>query len=228
MKYFAALASLLLLPLTVCAQSDAPKTISLGFYGESVFECAETLAEELGAKLQLHEVDEDSLDMPCWLVREDVTPQSAAELFSIAAGYQVSLDDTGHTLHIYQPGVAPGGARVKGYDVSVLSGRFVEYVNSFGAPAVPPKPNEQIEPERTAAEHLADALDEILYEPRGADSDPSVVGDRLLFTLSERDHARVREVLDLLVAEGWQFVLTPPVHLEAMEDRSPGAEDEPG
>lgn len=201
MRNFIALAMVALLPLAVCAQDKAPKTIHIGFYGESAYDCAEKLAEQLGAKLHLHDLDEETLDAPCWLVRDEVTPQAAASLFAIAAGYPVSLDASTSTLHVYQPGVSVGDARVKGYDVSVLSGRFVEYVNNYGAPAVAQRPNEAPEPERTAAQHLADALDEILYDPRGGDSEPSVVGDRLLFTASEQGHARVREALDILVAE---------------------------
>ena len=200
MRKMVALLVLAMVPFFVNAQ-DAPQTINLSFYGESAYDCATALADDLGAELVLHGLKAEELDMACWLVREDATLAQAIALFSAASGYQVEYDAAGKVLHLLEPGPRSRSARVKGYDVSVLSGRFVEYVNTYGAARTEQPKGEPAEPELTGAQHLASVLEEILYEPRGADSEPSVVGDRLLFTLSESDHARVREVLDLLVAE---------------------------
>lgn len=202
MKTLAGLAVLAVLSLCVQAQDNpAPQPVDLGVYGGSGHEAAASLAEGLGARLMLHDIEADSLPAETWAVRKQATPQQAAELLGHALGCQALFDARGKTLHLYQPGVSLRGSKVKGYDVSVLAGRFVEYVNKHGAPRKPAKPGDEAEPELTASEHLSILLEELLYDPRGANAEPSVVGDRLLYTTDDATHARVREALDLLMAE---------------------------
>lgn len=202
MKTLASLALLAALTLCVQAQDNpAPQPVDLGVYGGSGHEAATSLAESLGARLMLHDIEADSLPAETWAVRKQATPQQAAELLGHALGCQALLDARGKTLHLYPPGASLRGSKIKGYDVSVLAGRFVEYVNKYGAAREPVKPGEQAAPERTAAGHLAVLLDDVLYDPRGAQADASVVGDRLLYTTDDATHARVREALDLLMAE---------------------------
>lgn len=202
MRTLAGLTLIAVLALTIQAQDkSAPTSVDLAAYGVSGHEAAADLAESLGARLVLHELDEQSLPASCWAVRKNTTPQAAAALLGHALGCQALYDPQGATLHLYAPGVVLRGSKVKGYDVSVLAGRFVEYVNSYGIARQPAKPGEQATPELTAAEHLAGVLEEMLWDPRGAEFDASVVGDRLLYTTDENSHSRIREALDLLMAE---------------------------
>jgi hypothetical protein len=78
---------------------------------------------------------------------------------------------------------------------------FVKYVNTWGANRKPPAKDETPEPERTAAQHLAELIDEVLYDAWGEEVSASVVGDRLLYTLHAESHRGVRELLDMLMAE---------------------------
>jgi hypothetical protein len=194
------LAALVVLACTAFAvNSQDPAKVDFTAYGEPGFEAAQKAADGLGVDLKLRGVSEEDLDVPCWAMCKGAARSDVAELLSIAIGHPVSQGPK--ALTVYMPLTAPPEGRVKGYDVSVPSGRFVEYVNAYGSAKVARRPGEDEHEERTAAEYLASLIDDLLYDPRGCEVEASIVGDRLLYTLDDAGHARVREVLDLLMAE---------------------------
>ncbi|MBZ0135884.1 MAG: hypothetical protein K8I27_05885 [Planctomycetes bacterium] len=200
MRTLAVLAILGALAICTTAQ-DAPSTVDMTQYGGSGQELLAVTAESLELKVTSPLISEDDLSGPCWIISRGTPRANVSELLSVALGCPVAIDEATNRLLVSLPQASAPTGTVKGYDVSVLAGRFVEYVNSYGQTRAKPGPGENAGREQTAAQHLADLLSDLLFESRGALFDPSVVGDRVLVTADVRSHARVREALDLLMSE---------------------------
>lgn len=195
-------ALLILVGVVVFATAqDTPKTGKLSVYGQSSLTAVNALEESLELHAVYHEVESDELNSVCFVTAKAVSQDDATELVSFATGYQIVAEPERGVLHVGVLGEPAGRGKVKGYDVSVLGGRYVEYVNTWGAPRNETPANEAAEPERTAAQHLAELIEEVLYDPWSEECRASVVGDRVLFTLQGGGHQRVRELLDLLLGE---------------------------
>lgn len=192
-------ASVLLGLVAFAAAAQEPATVDFTSYGDTGASAAEQAADSLGAELVLRDLSDDDLALPACATCKSVPRGELPALLAVALGLPVALH--GKVVTVYLPLTATPGGRVKGYDVSVPGGRFVEYVNTYGAPRSEPRAGKEEPPERTGAEHLATVLEDLLYDPRGQRFEASVVGDRLLYTLDDGGHAAVREALDLLIAE---------------------------
>lgn len=201
MRSVVAAITLGMLGFCVTAQDNSPDEFELTLFGESGFTVAENAAAATKLKLTTPFIDEWDLDARCWIQCRGKSRQELAEILSLALGHPVVVDETAARLYISPPDVPAPAGSVKGYDVSVAAGAFVEYVNGYGSPRKQALEADKPEPEQTAAEHLAELLHDLLYEPDGASCEYSVVGDRILFTIEPRRHTRVREALDLVMSE---------------------------
>lgn len=139
------------------------------------------------------------MDMPIWLSARQVEKGRAAHLLSVASGLSVRIAGKRLVVREYDQ---PGAHRVsKGYDVSVLCGRFVDYVNQYGEPERKLSPGQERR-KTTAADHLSGVLYQVLDDLTGSAEDSSVVGDRLIFSADAETQALVTETLKLLVQPG--------------------------
>lgn len=181
--------------LVVCATAQEEKQVSLASYGRASIVVVGEFSEQAGLELVTRGVVWEDTEETCVLAVNEMSPAATAELLAFATGMPMRVD--GQALIV---GDVNGGV-VKGYDVSVLAGAYVEYVNNYAAPKQP-NPMEELElQDSTAAEHLAGTIGYILHHPYHAELMPSVVGDRILMTLPAEGHTRVREFLDLLMSE---------------------------
>lgn len=218
-----AMLAVLLAQASTQAQDKPAVKVSLASRGGPASGVLDSMAQTLGYTLRYSpdlDVEQD-LSFHVWLRVKDATPERAARLLSFALGNTVRLDAARKEIYVAageEPG--PRGSVLKGYDVSVACARFVAYQNQWGQPRQRPAPqplprnNEgasdqpaqpavpaQEASQRTAADHLADLIEYVLGEGFESGPSPAVVGDRLLLRDSARAHARVRELLDLLVAD---------------------------
>ena len=193
MRTFTALAVICVSAFVATAQEE--KTVAVTAYGKPAAEVIPGFCEQAGLELELRGVELEDFDVSCFMVANELSPRKGAELLAFSTGVPVRVDGSKLVL-----GSASGGV-VKGYDVSVLAGAYVEYVNNYGAPKSEPEDGAEPAEDQTAAEHLADVVAYFLEHPYRAEISPSVVGDRVLLTLPTEDHARVRELLDLLMQE---------------------------
>lgn len=137
-----------------------------------------------------------AMDMPIWLSAKQVEKSRAVHLLSVASGLSVRIAGRRLVVREYDQ---PGAHRIsKGYDVSVLCGRFVDYVNQYGEPERKLSPGQERR-KTTAADHLSGVLYQLLDDVTGSAEDSSVVGDRLIFSADAETQALVAEALKLLV-----------------------------
>lgn len=205
------------------AQDKPEPKVNLASRGGPASAALDSLAQTLGYTLRYSpdlNVDED-LSFHVWLRVKEATPERAVRLLSFALGNTLRLDPARKEIHVSageEP--LPRGSVLKGYDVSLACSRFVAYQNQWGQPRPRPVPQPlpkaegasdqpaqpavpaQEQPQQTAADHLADLLEYVLGEGFDPGPSPAVVGDRLLLRGSAQAHVRVRELLDLLVADG--------------------------
>lgn len=191
MRTLAALGVIAMLAVSTTAQEE--KKISLAAYSTPTAEVIADFCDQGGLHLN---AEFENGEANCVVVADDLSPGGMAELLSFATGQPMRV--SGSSLIV---GEVNGGV-VKGYDVSVLAGAYVEYVNNYGAPKEDNPLDELDLEERTAAEYLAESIEYLLHHPYRPELLSSVVGDRILLTLPPEDHARVREFLDLLMKEG--------------------------
>lgn len=145
---------------------------------------------------------ESDFDYHVWLRLKDASPQRAARVLSTALGVPVRHDDARRLILVAGPEDTPArGGTIKGYDVSAAAAAFVAYQNTWGKAKHTPAANEPVQPERTAAEHLAGLVESLLGDDEHSFTF-AVAGDRLLLRESEATHGCVRKCLDLLVAPG--------------------------
>lgn len=182
----------------------APGMVTIVSRGASARTALESLAHSLNYTLKLDPAFslEEDFENHVWLRLKDSEPARAARLVSIATGKFVRLDEA-HRLVIVSESSesAPRRAVIRGHDVSVATGRFVAYVNQYGAPAAKPAADSAPARETSPAARLAALLSTVLADD---DVGPefAVVGDRLLLRDEEATHARVRECLELLSNDG--------------------------
>jgi hypothetical protein len=192
--------------LTRAQDAPAPPTeaaaaqarVSVESPGEDADSVLKSLAEQLGLRLRLEIEDADFLiDRPVWIRLRDAAPDEACLLAGRALGRDVFRDEVRGELVVRDAGSPMPGARVKGYDVSIPAGRFLDYVNLYGKEGE----NSAAGPGYTATEYLAEALSGMLGRSLGRRHLPSAFGDRLIYAVPELFHGRVEEMLALLTAE---------------------------
>ncbi|MCA8918077.1 MAG: hypothetical protein KDB32_03285 [Planctomycetes bacterium] len=202
MKTFVCASVALALAAVLCTAQEKPATVDFRVYDGSAGEAVEALQQATGLKPTYNDVDADDMSFGTVLVATGLGRDDASRALAFATGCNVQLEPQSGILRIAPPGERARGGNVKGYDVSVLAGRYVEYVNTWGAAKRRLEKDVKPEPERTAAEYLAGLIEDLLYDPWGEDLTASVVGDRILFTTHDSSHGRVRELLDLLMKDG--------------------------
>jgi hypothetical protein len=180
---------------TISGAQDKPEPAKidieyLGVPAESAFR---SFADS--ARLKLDVADDLDLEGPVWLSAKKLEVWQATRLLSVAADLSVTTED-GRLM--VRPTDSRGGHNTtRGYDVSVLTGRFVEYVNKYGENGAPVANVKK----RTASEHLALFVEGVAGNCWRDSLMVSAVGDRLLVSASGATQLRVREFLDLLMAE---------------------------
>jgi hypothetical protein len=184
-----------LLAATGYAEDEAPAGIEMVCYGVPARDALTEFAGKAKLNLDLGEIDPD-MDAPVWLSMKQVSPQRGAAVLAFATGLvvQVSADKVVVREH-------DDGARLRvtrGYDVSVLSGRFVEYAKRYGHPQAGKAATRML----TSAELVGELVDQMLSKIWSVKTKCSVVGDRVLITEHEWVHAYVAELLNLLVRDG--------------------------
>ena len=192
------------------AQKTPGATAGVASRGESARAAIESMAAALGCTVRYEDgIDpENDLEFHVWLRVHDLQAQRAARLLALATGKSVRVDAARRVMHVGDGQDAPrAGGLIRGYDVSVAASRFVQYQDAWGTPRPAPRaPAGAENPDRPPAEHTAARYLEKLVSALLADDDGSpefaVVGERLLLRDDETTHARVRECLDLLVADG--------------------------
>lgn len=185
----------------IAQDKPVEKTFSLHSYGDKGQVALESFAAALGYPLRLPSEGDDvggSVEDPCWFAFKDKSAEQAAAILGCAMGVQVTVN---HERKWVSAGSVrgSGGRSIKGYDVSALASRYVEYVNRYGAS----KKAEEGRPveEQTASEHLLDVLEDVLVEFSWGDVGATCVGQRILLNLAPDQHEKVREFLALLFAE---------------------------
>lgn len=186
----------------LCTAQEKSDVVDFRVYDGSADETLEALQQATGLKPTYNQVDADELSFGTVLVASGLNHTDAARAVAFCTGCNVQLEPQSGIVRIAPSGEVSRGGKVKGYDVSVLAGRYVEYVNTWGATKRPLQKGEEPQRERTAAEHLAGLIEDLLYDPWGEDLTASVVGDRILFTTHAGSHGAVRELLDLLMRDG--------------------------
>lgn len=202
----AALALLVVGSMCVQAQDKPAAAVSVVSRGGAASVALESMAQSLGYSLKYGaDVDvESDVDFHVWVRLKDAAPDRAARVMGFACGMNVRIDVERKLLVVGGEGAGSArGALLKGYDVSVAASRFVAYENAWGAPkaaAKEPASDDKSAPEaeRSAAQRLADLLEYLLSDERGGPQF-AVAGDRLLLRDQPAMHARVGELLDLLV-----------------------------
>lgn len=192
------LMALLVALSTSVAQEGRPGQITLRFSGDPAEIALEAAAREFGLVLDTGPEGVLMLDMPVWLSAESVSADRAARLLSIATGLRVSV--VGEKLLARETSDPPRHLFTRGYDVSVAAGRFVEYVNEYGEPAIVVD-ERQKRLQWTAAEHLSQLVAFVAWEAWSTELEGSVVGDRLLITADAPMHGEVAELLQLLISD---------------------------
>lgn len=191
-----ALALLALCLPTQAQDKPQPQKITLRSYGESSQSVLEAFAAQLGYGVVLPDASDDtggSLEDPCWLSLKDAGVEQAAAALSRAFGLRVSIHHDLKKVSARSFMTMPRRV-TRGYDVSVLCARYVDYVNRFNGA----KPAKGFV-ERPASAHLLDHLLGVM-EVAGLRGDAgSAAGQRLLFSLEESEHAQLRELLGLLM-----------------------------
>jgi len=209
----------LALGASIQAQDKPAAKVSLASRGGTALAALESFAASLGYTLRYSpDLDTESdLSFHVWMRAKDTTPERAARILTFATGNTVRLDAARRQI-VVEAGTesTPRGTVLKGYDVSVACSRFVLYQNTWGQQT--PKPAANTKPEggggdtpaqpaapapreQTAAEHLAQLLEYVLGDDLGGAPEFAVVGDRLLLRDGLATHARVKEMLDLLVSD---------------------------
>lgn len=202
MKSLTATAIVLLLCVTAGIAQDKPaeKTFTLRSYGDKGQVALEEFAKQLACEVEPPQEGEDAggnLDAPCWFVFKDLSADKAASVLSFAIGLNVTVD---HARKKVTARTWPSAANrsVKGYDVSVLATRYVEYINRYGAAKAA---DAKAAPDLTATEHLRDLLEELLVQDDWGDTGACCVGQRMLLNLNAAQHQKVRELLSLLMSD---------------------------
>lgn len=136
---------------------------------------------------------------PVWLSAKQVDRGRAAHLLSVASGLFVRV--AGKRLVVREEERPGAHQATKGYDVSVLCGRFVDYINQYGEPERKLSPGQERQ-KATAAEHIAFVLEQMLREIAGEYEEAAVVGDRVLFAADLEIQALIAEVLQLMIMPG--------------------------
>lgn len=190
----AIVAVVLLLGGIAAQDAEAPGNVDVRSYGESGDVVLGRLSDDLGLKLHVTRAAQFAMLDPAWVVCEDVPGETATALLEESLG--VEMETRHGVLFVTDINETLRGAETRGYDVSVLAGHHVEYVNAYSPPAAGE------ENQRTAAEQLGLVLDDVIARPGRDGPYASVVGDRVLYTMDAPRHARVRETLDLLMRDG--------------------------
>ncbi len=196
-----AIAMLFLLSAAATGWGDESQAsgIDLVCYGVSAQQALTDLAEKAKLELDLGETT-PAMDMPVWLGLSGTTPQRAARHLSTASGLMVQVSEK--RLVVREPKDAASLLVTRGYDASVLGGRFVEYVKSFGHPdhakTKGVSPDDLPNGVELASRLVVDVLDKVW----GTKVACSVAGDRIVITAHEWEHRRINELLALLIADG--------------------------
>ncbi len=179
-----------------------PATLSLSYLGVPAEVALTEFARSARLKLDLGDVPPE-METPVWLSVQKVELAHAAKLLSVATGLSVVAD--GKRLVVREVPEAGNHQFTRGYDVSVLAGRFVDYVRAYGHPdaeRAKASPGSKEEPYlATGAESLAHLICLVLDVLWDAQPACSVVGERILLTTDHWTHTRVRELLALLVSD---------------------------
>lgn len=199
---FALLALALALSSVNSQDKPEPATIDLSYLGVPAEIALTEFAKSARLRLDLGDVPPE-METPVWLSVHKIELAHAAKLFSVATGLSVIAD--GKRLVVREYPEAGSHQFTRGYDVSVLAGRFVDYVRAYGHPdeaRAKSSPGSKEEPFlATGAEslaHLVCLLLDMLWDTQPA---CSVVGERILLTTDHWTHTRVRELLALLVSD---------------------------
>ena len=180
-----------------------PATVTLAFPGEESGIVVQELATQLNYRVSLLDADDppEGWEELCWVLAKEVSPDDAASYISESSGLHLYLDHRRRLVQVrdeYDPLLE--SRKVHAYRVAKHVKRHLEYVNRYGRKTDPEA--SVLGDGETGAEVLVSVLATILagpaWEPRGG----TAVGNRILFTLPKRDHARIRELLDLLLADG--------------------------
>ncbi len=164
-------------------------------YGVPARDALTEFAGKAKLELDLGEIDPD-MDAPVWLSMKQVSPVRGAALLAFASGLVVQV--SGKRLVVREQEDAARVRVTRGYDVSVLGGRFVEYAKRYGHPQA----GQAVTRIQTGPELVGDLVNQMLNQVWGVKSKCSVVGDRVLITEHEGVHAYVSELLNLLVRDG--------------------------
>lgn len=176
----------------------APALVDIECYGETAHIILQRLADSAGLKLR-YTNEEMDLNVPVWARAKGITPGEAAHLLEVATSLYINAE--GGTLVVSSEDDVRPKLVTRGYDVSIAAGRYVDYVNTYGAPVVPKNEGEAEGLSLTAAERLARLLTEVAHIAWGIQLEPTAVGDRILCTASAGTHALVQEFLQVMAAE---------------------------
>jgi hypothetical protein len=206
----------------------AEKKFTLHSYGDTSQVALEAFGAALGYSVELpNEADDTggSLENTCWFAFKDAGTEQATAVISFAIGLNVRVDHARKKVSA-NTRRSSAGRSTKGYDTSVLASRYVDYVNRFGAPKAASTDGKK-EPDRTATEHLLDAIDEALILDNWGETGACCVGQRLLLNLTDAQHAELREFLSLLVSDkgGSNGALTTERTLRAALAKAPHNEE---
>ncbi len=180
-----------------------PKRHSLRSYGEKAQVALEAFAADLGYAVELPNESDDtggSIEDPCWFAFTDVSTADAESVLSIAFALHVVVDHAKRRVSAHC-NMGSANRTVKGYEVSVLASRYVEYVNKYGAKKAAPPAGQEAPKEQTACEHLNELIDDLLARQRWGDTGSFCVGKRLLMNLTPAQHEEVRELMNILMSE---------------------------
>lgn len=182
--------------LGICAQDKpAEKKISFHSYGDSVPIALGEAARALGLSLDLADAAQLE-DQPCWFALESPDRAEVLSGLSWATGLTLRIDDEKKKLLATATGSS--GEFAKGYDVSVISSRYKQYVNKYGKRKAPGIAGSTQTPAERLAEFIAkdaSSLDE------GNDATVIAVGQRLIAHGNAAVHARVQAWLKLIGSE---------------------------
>lgn len=177
------------------------KKFTLRSYGDKGQLALEAFAAELGYSAELPSEADDTggdIEQPCWFSFKDQSAEQAASILSTALGLHVAIHPARKKVSARAWGGTTGRS-TRGFDVSVLASRYVEYVNRYGAPKAATRDGKP-EPDRTATEHLQEVIEDVLGQRLG-DAGASCVGNRILMNLTQAQQRDVGELLSLLMSD---------------------------
>jgi hypothetical protein len=185
--------AVLFLAVSVSSEAGQSNRHDLHMAGEASEIAAQGLADRLGVRGPGEESAYLDPFQVVYLSASGVDNNQAVALLSVASGVDLTVD-TKHGLLRAGERDAPGLQRVaRGYDVSVLCNRFVEYVNRYGRED---KDNATLD--AMASEYTGRLVAQVMEWSLAMRVEPTAVGHRILVTAPPHVHEKVEELLELL------------------------------